>query len=51
MARGGMHLGHWNTLCWTSGGKWLEVAQCIRDGKLTRVQAYERLKALRAQES
>ena len=50
MAWGGMHLGHWNTLCRTSGGKWLEVAQCIRDGELARVQAYERLKALRAQE-
>ena len=49
MAWGEMHLRHWNTLCRTSGGKWLEVAQCIRDGKLTRAQAYERLKALRAQ--
>ena len=49
MAWGEMHLVHWNTLCRTSGGKWLEVAQCILDGKLTRAQAYERLKALRAQ--
>ena len=49
MAWGGMHLGNWNTLCRTSDGKWLEVAQCIRDGKLTRAEAYERLGALRAQ--
>lgn len=49
MAWGGMHLGNWNTLCRTSDGKWLEVAQCIRGGKLIRAEAYERLGALRAQ--
>ena len=49
MAWGEMHFRHWNTLCRTSGGKWLKVPQRIRDVKLTRGQAYECLKALRAQ--
>ena len=49
MAWGGMHLGSWKLLCRSSRGEWLNVAQRIRGGKLTRAQAYERLKALREQ--
>ena len=47
MAWGGMHVGGWRRL-WKSGNrKWLNVAQCIRDGKLTRATAYARFSALR----
>ena len=47
MAWGGMHLRHWRLLWEKSDGKWLDVAQCIRDGKLNRAEAYEELDRLR----
>ena len=47
MAWGGMRVGHWKLLCQSSGGEWLDVAQRIRKGKLTRTEAYGCLKALR----
>ena len=47
MAWGGMRVGHWKLLWDTSNGDWLKVAQCIRDGKPNRSEAYERLKTLK----
>ncbi len=43
MAWGGMQLQNWKLLWESNDGEWLNVAQCIRDGMLTRAEAYERL--------
>ena len=51
MAWGGMNVRSWNLLWESSDEQWFNVAQCIRDGKPTRAQAYERLRALRADEN
>ena len=42
MAWGGMQLQNWKLLWESNDGEWLNVAQCIRDGMLTRAEAYER---------
>ena len=49
MAWGGMRLQNWKLLWRQSNRKWewLNVAQRIRDGNLTRAQAYERLRLLK----
>ena len=50
MAWGGMNLGNWRLLWGQRDTQWLNVAECIRDGNLTREQAYERLKLLKKNE-
>ena len=47
MAWGGMHLRHWKLLWEQRNREWLDVARCIRGGKLTRAKAYERFNTLR----
>ena len=47
MAWGGMNFGNWRLLWGQSDREWLNVAQSIRDGNLTRAHAYERLRVLR----
>ena len=47
MAWGGMNVGFWRLLWEKSGEDWLNVARCIRKGKLTRGEAYERFRALK----
>ena len=47
MAWGGMNLENWRLLWGPSDREWLNVAQCIRDGNLTRAEAYERLRVLK----
>ena len=47
MAWGGMFIGGWRRL-WDSGNTgWLEVAQSIHDGELTRAEAYAQFRSLR----
>lgn len=50
MAWGGMNLENWRRLWELSDRTWLDVAQCIRDGNLTRAEAYSFLKKLRDDE-
>ena len=50
MAWGGMNLENWRRLWELSDRTWLHVAQCIRDGDLTRAEAYSFLKKLRDDE-
>ena len=47
MAWGGMNVDHFRRLCQSSRGKWLDVAEQIRKGRLTRAHAYERLRVFR----
>ena len=47
MAWGGMNVGYWRLLWETSGGDWLNVARCIREGRLSRDEAYEGFRALK----
>ena len=47
MAWGGMNVDHFRRLCQSSSGKWLDVAEQIGKGRLTRAHAYERLRVLR----
>ena len=47
MAWGGMRLQHGRLLWEKSDGKWLDVARCIRNGKLNRAKAYEGFDELR----
>lgn len=47
MAWGGMNVRHFELLCASSRGKWLDVATRIRKGKLTRAEAYACLKKLK----
>ena len=47
MAWGGMNLRHWKLLWEQRNREWLDVARCIRGGKLTRAKAYERFNTLR----
>ena len=47
MSWGGMNLANWRRLRGLSHRTWLDVAQCIRDGNLTRAEAYQRLRILK----
>ena len=47
MAWGGMDLRHWKLLWEQKNREWLDLARCIRSGKLTRAKAYERFYTLR----
>ena len=47
MAWGGMRVEFWRLLWEKSGEDWLNVARCIRKGKLARGEAYERFRALK----
>ena len=49
MAWGGMRVGFLIPLLESDGGTWLDLAQRIRNGELTRAKAYACLKKLRAQ--
>ena len=50
MAWGGMRLRNWKLLWGQIDREWLNVAQRIRDGNLTRAHAYERLRLLKKDE-